>query len=112
MREVFQALPEEKVEEIGQKLGQTESHEQILFLSRHMTSEAVLRFMERWASHFDAYLHHEEGRRHYFTLHHDVNLNFSLFIKSYVSSLIQSTIGKPVDFENVSPNAVSFSFDV
>jgi hypothetical protein len=68
-------------------------------------------FMELWAGHFDAWDHKYEGGKHFFTVKHDVNLNFSFFTKEYVSSLLQSMLGTKVDFEAMTPNSVTFSFE-
>jgi hypothetical protein len=48
---------------------------------------------------------------HFYTFHHDVNLNFSHFIKEYMTSLLQTTILIIPRFENVGPNSVTFSFE-
>ena len=50
-------------------------------------------------------------RKHYYTVHHDVNRNYSLFVKEFVNGLLQNTIPRTVSFESVTPNAVTFSFD-
>jgi len=70
-----------------------------------------MEFIEIWGNHFDAYEHRYNGKTHFYTLHHDVNLNFSHFIKEYMTALLQSTVSKVARFENISPNAVTFSFE-
>jgi len=111
LREVFQSMPKENIEKIARRLGETSAREQILFLFKQISMGSVLRFMELWGSHFEALDYNHDGKKHFFTLHHDVNLNFSIFVKEYVSSMIQSTLTKMVQFETVSPNSVTFSFE-
>ncbi len=111
LRELFQAVPKETIEEIGTRLGETSGHEQILFLFQRVNSGTVLRFLELWGSHFDAFEHRIEGGRHLFTIHHDINLKFSTFIKTFVASMLKSTGNKTPEFESVSPNAVTFSYE-
>ncbi len=112
LREVFQSMPKDKIVEIARKLGETTGREEILFLFHQISPRTVLEYMDIWASHFDACKHHYDGKTHFYTVHHDVNLNFSIFTKEYVSSMIQSTIPSTVRFEAMSPNALTFSFDL
>ena len=110
LRFVFETLPKEDIERIARALGESQAHEELLFLFQHISPATVLMFMDLWASHFDAWDHKYEGSKHIYTIKHDVNLNFSVFTKEYVSSLIQSMLGTKVDFEAMSPNSVTFSF--
>ncbi len=112
LREIFQPMQKEKIVEIAKRLGETTGREEILFLFQQISPRTVLEYMDVWASHFDACKHHYDGKTHFYTVHHDVNLNFSIFTKEYVSSMIQSTIPSTVRFEAMSPNALTFSFDL
>ncbi len=111
LREMFQPMPKETVEKIARKLGETSAKEQIHFLFQQVNLGTVLRFIELWSKHFDATEHRYDGKRHFFTLYHDVNLNFSIFTKEYMSTMIQNLVSRPVQFDNVSPNSVTFSFE-
>ena len=112
LREVFQSMQKDKIVEIGKRLGETTGREEILFLFQHLSPKDILDYMEVWTSHFDASRHRYDGKTHFYTVHHDVNLNFSLFTKEYVSSMLQGTIPTTIRFETVSPNALTFSFDL
>ena len=68
-------------------------------------------FTDLWASHFEAWDHKYQGGKHVFTIKHDVNLNYSRFTKEYISSLLETAIGKKVNFEAMSPNSVTFTFE-
>ena len=111
LRETFQPMQRDNVEKMARRLGETSAREEILFLFQQLNLGTVVRFLELWSGHFEACEHRYDGRRHFFTLHHDVNLNFSYFAKEYVSSMMHSTISKPVQFENVSASSVTFSFE-
>ncbi|HEX4919540.1 MAG TPA: hypothetical protein VFV92_02230 [Candidatus Bathyarchaeia archaeon] len=110
LRFVFETLSGDDIGRIAKLLGESQAHEELLFLFQHISPGTVLMFMDLWASHFDAWDHKYDGGKHLYTIKHDVNLNFSFFTKEYVSSLIQSTLGAKVDFEAMSPNSVTFSF--
>jgi len=112
LREIFQPMQKERIIEIAKRLGETTGREEILFLFQQISPRTVLEYMDVWASHFDACKHHYDGKTHFYTVHHDVNLNFSIFTKEYVSSMIQSTIPSTVRFEAMSPNALTFSFEL
>ena len=112
LREIFQSMQKETIVEIGKRLGETTGREEILFLFHQVNPQTVLEYMDVWTSHFDACKHHYDGKTHFYTVHHDVNLNFSIFTKEYLSSMIQSTIPRAVSFERVTPNALTFSFDL
>jgi hypothetical protein len=110
LRFVFEALSKEDTGKIARALGESQAHEELLFLFQHISPGTILMFIDLWASHFDAWDHRYEGGKHLFTIKHDVNLNFSFFTKEYVSSLLQSTLGMKADFEAMTPNSVTFSF--
>lgn len=111
LREVYQSMTKDKIQEVARRLAETAGREHILFLFQQLDLPAVMQFIEIWGNHFDAYEHRFNGKMHFYTLHHDVNLNFSHFIKEYMSTLIQTTIPRTVRFESMSPNAVTFSFE-
>ncbi len=111
LRLVSESLPREDMEKIARSLGESEAHEELLFIFHHISPGTIVTFIELWASHFDAWDHKYEGGKHVFTVKHDVNLNFSYFAKEYVSSLLQSTIGRSVAFEALTPNSVTFTIE-
>jgi hypothetical protein len=112
LREVFQSMPKEKIIEVGKRLGETTGREEILFLFQQVNPQTFVEYMDVWTSHFDACKHKYDGKTHFYTVHHDVNLNFSIFTKEYLASMIQSTIPRTVNFERVTPNALTFSFEL
>jgi len=111
LRLVFESLPKDDIKKIARSLGEFQAHEELLFIFKRITQGTILMFMELWASHFDAWDYKYEGGKHLFTVKHDVNRNFSFFTKEYVSSILQSMLGTKVDFEAMTPNSVTFSFE-
>lgn len=110
LRFVFESLPKDDIGKIARSLGESQAHEELLFLFQRISPGTILMFMELWASHFDAWEHKYEGEKHIFTIKHDVNLDFSFFTKEYVTSLLQSTLALKANFEAMTPNSVTFSF--
>lgn len=111
LRELFGPMQRDAIERVARRMGETTAREHILFLFKQINGGTVVRYVELWGNHFDAFEHLYDGRKHYFSVHHDVNLNFSIFAKEYVSSLIQSTLMRMVQFETISPNSVTFNFE-
>ncbi len=111
LRELYGFMPREKIQEMAKRLAETMGREHILFLFQRIDLPCVMEFIEIWGNHFDAYEHRFNGKMHFYTFHHDVNLNFSHFIKEYMTSLLQTTISMIPRFENVGPNSVTFSFE-
>lgn len=111
LRLVFESLSKEDSEKIARSLGESAAHEELLFLFQHISPGTILLFIDLWASHFEAWDHQYESGKHFFTIKHDINLNFSEFTKAYVSSLLESTTGTRVAFEAMTPNSVSFTFE-
>jgi hypothetical protein len=111
LRLVFGSMPRAEVEKVGRLLGESAAHEELLFLFSRIDPGTILLFMDLWASHFDAWDHRYEGGKDFFTVKHDVNVNFSYFMKAYVSSVLRSTLGRSVQFEAMSPNSVTFIFE-
>jgi hypothetical protein len=112
LREIFREMDQETIRRTGKRLGENIAVEEIQFLFRRVDSEAVLKFLELWSSHFDAYDHEVDGRKHSFTIHHDVNLNFSIFLKEYINSILENTLERPVHFDGVSQNMLAFDFEI
>ena len=111
LRIVFQKLNREEIVEAAHESAVSSGSEHVLFLFQEISFSTVLRFLDLWRSHFDASHHRYDMKKHYYTVHHDVNKNYSIFVKEFVNALVQNTIPRPVNFEAVTPNAVTFSFD-
>ena len=111
LRELFGLADKKTISQIGARLAETSGREHILFLFQQLNLSTVLRYLDIWRSYYDGSQHRQEGKTHFFTVRHDVNINFSTFIKEYVTTMIQNTVPRQVRFETVAPNSVTFSFD-
>jgi hypothetical protein len=47
---------------------------------------------------------------HYFTVNHDININFSIVLKAILEGLIEPIIKSPVIFKEITSNSISFSY--
>ena len=111
LRDVFKSLDKPELEDLGRRFAETSGREHVLYLYQQVSLGTILQFLDLWSSHFDAYEHRYDGKMHFYTVHHDVNLNFSIFVKEFVSTMIMGTVPRTVRFETVGPNSVTFSFE-
>ena len=111
LRDVFKSLDKPELEDLGKRFAETSGREHVLYLFQQVSLGTILQFLDLWSSHFDAYEHRYDGKMHFYTVHHDVNLNFSIFVKEFVSTMIMGTVPRTVRFETVGPNSVTFSFE-
>lgn len=109
LREIFNAISREEIENIAQKMGETVAHEEIVFLFNEVNPETVRQYIELRSSHFSAYHHWYENGMHHFTLQHDLGTNYSLFLKGYLLSMLRNTLGKGMESSDISPNSLTFS---
>ncbi len=111
LRDVFKSLDKPELEDLGRRFAETSGREHVLYLYQQISLGTILQFLDLWSSHFDAYEHRYDGKMHFYTVHHDVNLNFSIFVKEFVSTMILGTVPRTVRFETVAANSVTFSFE-
>ncbi len=111
LRDVFKSLDKSELEELGSRFAETSGREHVLYLFQQVSLGTILQFLDLWSSHFDAYEHRYDGKTHFYTVHHDVNLNFSIFVKEFITTMIIETVQRTVQFETVAPNSVTFSFE-
>src|SRR2546430_6126371 len=111
LRDVFKSLDKPELEDLGKRFAETSGREHVLYLYQQISLGTILQFLDLWSSHFDAYDHRYDGKMHFYTVHHDVNLNFSIFVKEFVTTMIRETVPRTVKFETIGPNSVTFSFE-
>ena len=75
-------------------------------------------FLDKWFCKFQCHQHRVDNdnnynnrQHHYFIVNHDINMNFSIALKAFLEALIEPIIKRPVKFNNLTQNAISFSFE-
>lgn len=111
LREVFGALSKAKTEEIANRLGETLGREEVSIMFRQATPEAFLQWMELRSSRFEAYEHRREGNRHFFMVRHDVDLNFSHFLYTFISAALPAPLSGKLDLVSMSPSSVTVALE-
>ena len=139
LRKTFAELQDEKrLEELGKELGLTVAKEYVSYCFPKVDSCTLIQFLDIWFRRLQSYKHIvdtsrvndinviiEEGRRkeneeeyqqlqrkeiHYFTVNHDININFSIALKAGLEGLIEPIIKSPIIFKQITSNSISFSF--
>lgn len=110
LREVFHRMSKEAIEDAARTLGRGSARDHILFMFRQANLDTLIQFLDFWGNYFTAWDHYCNGRRNFFTMHHDVNFNYSIFVKEYVSSMMETIAPRPIEFD-ISSNSVSFNFE-
>lgn len=141
LRKTFAELQDEKrLEELGKELGLTVAKEYVSYCFPKVDSCTLIQFLDIWFRRLQSYKHIvdtsrvkdinviiEEGIRkeneeeyrqlqrkeiHYFTVNHDININFSIALKAGLEGLIEPIIKSPIIFKQITSNSISFSFSL
>ena len=141
LRKTFAELQDEKrLEELGKELGLTVAKEYVSYFFPKVDSCTLAQFLDILFRRFQSYKHRvditydkdinvmivkgirkeneEEYQQlqrkeiHYFTVNHDININFSIALKAILEGLIEPIIKSPVIFKEITSNSISFSYSL
>ncbi len=122
LRKVFSKIEKaEDIEEFGRELGLTTAKEYVSYFFPHVNSKSLAQYLDLWFRRFQSYQHRIENdrsndtnnpKRHYYTVIHDINMNFSIALRTILEGLIVPIIKSDIDFQNITASALSFSFEV
>ena len=121
LRKVFSKIEKaEDIEEFGQELGLTTAKEYVSYFFPQVNSNSLVQYLDLWFRRFQSYQHRIDNdmynsdninaERHYFTVIHDINMNFSIALKTILQGLIVPIIKSDIEFRDITASAVSFSF--
>jgi hypothetical protein len=129
LRKVFSKIEKaEDIEEFGRELGLTMAKEYVSYFFPQVNSKSLIKYLDLWFRRFQSYQHridndrnnnnqnnnnnNNNGERHYFTVIHDINMNFSIALRTILEGLIVPIIKSDIEFRNITASAISFSFEV
>lgn len=120
LRKVFSKIEKpEDIEEFGRELGLTTAKEYVSYFFPKVNSDSLVQYLDLWFRRFQSYQHRIDdaindsdniGQRHYFTVIHDINMNFSIALKTILQGLIVPIIKSDIEFRDITGSAISFSF--
>jgi hypothetical protein len=116
LRKVFSKEEKEKdIEEFGYELGVTTAKEYVSYFFPQVNGRTLVQFLELWFKRFQSF-HHRVDKDNpdlrYFTVIHEININFSVALKMILEGLIIPIVKKDLEFRDMTANAISFSFEV
>jgi hypothetical protein len=118
LRKVFSKIENEKdIEEFGLELGVTTAKEYVSYFFPQVDSRSLVQFLDLWFRRFQSYQHRveaaqrDENEVHYFTVIHDINMNFSTALRTILEGLIVPIIKSNIEFRDITSSAISFSFE-
>ena len=118
LRKVFSKIENEKdIEEFGLELGVTTAKEYVSYFFPQVDSTSLIQFLDLWFRRFQSYQHRvendqkDDNKIHYFTVIHDINMNFSTALRTILEGLIVPIIKSNIEFRDITSSAISFSFE-
>ena len=115
LRKTFEGLDQKQIEELGREYGMTIAKEYISYFYPQVNADTLIQFLEIWFKRFQSYQHRideSNNNLQYFTVNHDINMNFSLALQSILGGLIEPIIKSTVEFTNITPSTITFLFAV
>lgn len=112
LRKTFNELNEQRVEELGKELGLTVAKEYVSYFFPEVNTDSLIKFLEMWFKRFQSFSHRVHENRHYFTINHEINLNYSIILRAMIEGIIEPIAKKTVSFRELTPNSIIFSFEV
>jgi hypothetical protein len=125
LRKVFGRIEEEEEEDVqnyliddSRELGLIAAKEYIPYFYSESNGDTLVQFLDKWFCKFQCHQHRVDNdnnynnrQHHYFIVNHDINMNFSIALKAFLEALIEPIIKRPVKFNSLTQNAISFSFE-
>jgi hypothetical protein len=117
LRKTFSLIDEKNLDDLGRELGLTVAREYVTYFYAEVNGLTLLQFLNLWLKRYQSFQHKivektSEGEKHYFTINHDINLNFSLALRAIIEGLVEPIIKRSVEVKNITENSLAFSFDV
>jgi hypothetical protein len=112
LRKTFDDVTEKRAEELGKDLGLTVAKEYVSYFFPEVNIDSLLKFLELWFKRFQSFSHRVDNNRHYFTINHEININFSIILKAMLEGIIEPIAKRTVSFRELTPNTIAFSFEI
>jgi hypothetical protein len=88
------------------------ANEFIIYFFGEVNEKTLIKFLDIFFSRFQAYQHSIESLTHYFSINHDICINYSIFLSELLKALIEPVIKRPIKISSISPKIISISFNV
>jgi hypothetical protein len=88
------------------------ANEFIIYFFGEVNEKTLIKFLDIFFSRFQAYQHSRENKTHYFSINHDICINYSIFLSELLKTMIEHVIKRPIKISSISPKIISLSFSV
>ena len=112
VRRWMDRMDEEILREDARELGSQVVSEYVAHMYHRVDGEVLVEFLNVWFRKISEYSHQVNDKTHNYSVVHDVNIRFSIFLTELLEALIEEITNKPVTFVRVTPNLIAFSFEV
>src|SRR5215210_6114097 len=117
LRKIFSVVDDEKdIQDFGKEIGTTIAKEYVSYFYPQVNSITLVQFLDYWFRRFQSCKHmvenNDRSQKHYFTVNHDINIKFSVALKAILEGLIEPVSKTTVEFRDITPNSLTFSFEV
>ena len=87
------------------------ANEFIIYFFGEVNAKTLIKFLDIFFSRFPTYQHSSENMTHYFSINHDICINYSIFLSELLKALIEPVIKHPIKIGIISPKIISISFN-
>ncbi|HVB66150.1 MAG TPA: hypothetical protein VND01_00475 [Candidatus Acidoferrales bacterium] len=113
LRKWLPRINEKSLSSDATELGSVIAREYISYFFQDCNNDTLIEFLNLWLGRLGPHQHKiVNDRFHWFAVNHDINMKFSIHLREFLTALIESIIAKPVKFIEVTPNVVTFSFEI
>ena len=104
-------IDDKRIEELVRKVGKVIAKEEILYMESNYDLDSFIKWLEaRNRTSGFAQKHIVNGRTHEFIIQHDLNMKWSLYMKTLFEVILDDVYKKKVDF-NISPATLVFKLE-
>ncbi|HEX5457130.1 MAG TPA: hypothetical protein VFX64_01950 [Candidatus Nitrosotalea sp.] len=107
-RGVFDMANDKQLIKLAEKLGSNNAVDYVGMLYHDIDKDAILQFLDLWGRRFHGYEHKNDDNVHSFSIPHDINEKYSIFMKKFITSFVESTINESTKVQSTS-RVVTFS---
>lgn len=109
---ILEKLDEKNAELDGESISNTKIGEYVTYFYHKNDRDSLLNFLELYLSTQGGFRKENNNGTVSYTIHHNISKNYSLFLKGMLFGAIEKTLKTRVNLVEISPNLLSFNFEV
>lgn len=109
LKDVFDSADEKSLLKKAAKLGSNHATEYVQSLYHDINKNTAIQFLDVWFGRFPKFEHKIHGSIHSYSIQHDINEKYSIFMKGFVKSFCETILCEPVKIQTTQ-RMITFSF--